>query len=72
MSSVTAWVALDLFKVLAIILDTTVRRSAVDWKDLTPYWKSEKRLHFSRWSAILLFTGFLKSLLTTERRLAGE
>ena len=31
------------------------------------YWKSQKRLYFSRWSTILLFTSFSKNLLTTER-----
>ena len=46
----------------------TVRRSAVDWEDLKSYWKSEKRLHFSRWSTILSFLCFV-TLLTTERRL---
>ena len=51
--------------------DTTVRRSVVDQEDLKPYWKSEKRSHFSRPSTILLFTGFSKTLLTTERRLTG-
>ena len=30
---------------------------------------SGKRLHFSTWSTILLFTSFSKALLTTERRL---
>ena len=45
--------------------------SAVDREDLKPYWKSEKRSHFSRWSTILLFTSFSKTLLTTERRLRG-
>ena len=29
-------------KSLGILSDTTVRRSAVDRKDLKPYWKSEK------------------------------
>ena len=41
-SSTTAWVAPDLLKALAILSDTTVRRSAVDQEDLKPYWKSEK------------------------------
>ena len=31
--------------------------------------KSEERPHFSRWTTILLFTNFSKTLLTTERRL---
>ena len=49
--------------------DTTGRRSAVDQEDLKPYWKSEKRPHFSRGSAILLFTSvcYYWTLLTTER-----
>ena len=36
----------DLLKALAILSDTTIRRSAVDAEDLKPYWKSEKRPHF--------------------------
>ena len=40
-SSATARVAPDLLKALAILSDTTVRRSAVDQEDLKPYWKSE-------------------------------
>ena len=70
MSSATSWVTPDLLlKALAILSDTMVRRYAVDWENLKPYWKSEKRPYFSRWSAILLFTSFLKTLLITERRL---
>ena len=42
--SATAWVAPDLFKTLAILSDTTVRRSVVDWKGLKPYRKSENDL----------------------------
>ena len=38
----TARVAPDLLKALAILSDTTVRISAVDWEDLKPYWKLEK------------------------------
>ena len=40
-SSATAPVAPDLLKALAILSDTTVRRSAVDREDLKPYWKSD-------------------------------
>ena len=47
-SSVTARVTPDVLKALAILSDTTVRRSAVDPEDLKPYWRSEKRPHFSR------------------------
>ena len=41
-SSVTARVASELLQAIAILPDTTVRRSAVDREDLKPYWKSEK------------------------------
>ena len=47
-SSATARVAADLLKALAVISDTTVRKSAVDKKDLKQYWKSDKIPHFSR------------------------
>ena len=60
-SSATARVAPDLLKALAILSDTIVRRSAVDWEDLKPYSKSEKRPHFSKRSTILLFTSFSKT-----------
>ena len=46
MSSATVQVAAHLPKVLAILSDTTVRRSAVDLEDLKPYWKSEKKATF--------------------------
>ena len=45
-SRATARVALDLLKTLSVLSDTTVRRSAVDWEDLKPYWKSEKKVIF--------------------------
>ena len=70
-SSGTARVAPDMLKDLAILSNTTVRRSAVDQEDLKPYRKSEKRSHFFRWSAMLLLTSFSKTLLTIERRLTG-
>ena len=60
-SSATARVSPDLLKALAILLDTTVRRSSVDREDKKLHWKSEKRSHFSRWSTILLFTSFSKN-----------
>ena len=68
-SIATARVAPDLLNSLAILSDTTVRRSAVDKEDLKPNRKSEKKPDFSRCSAILLVTGFSKTLLATERRL---
>ena len=70
--SATAWVALDLLKALAILSDTNVKRSAVDWEDLKPYQKLEKMSPFPKWSAILLFTSFSKTLLTAERRPTGH
>ena len=45
-SCTTDRVAPNLLKLLAILSDTTVRKSAVDRADLKSYWKSEKR-HFS-------------------------
>ena len=59
----------DLLKFLAILSDTTVRRSRVDQKTLKTTLKIRKRPHFSRWSTIVLFTSFSKTLLTTEKRL---
>ena len=49
-------VASCLLWVLVILSDTTVRRSTVKLENLKPYWKSEKRRHFSRRSKIILFT----------------
>ena len=37
-----------LLKARAILSDTTAIRSAVDRKELKPYWKLEKGPHFSR------------------------
>ena len=68
-SSATAWVAPDLFKTLAILSDTTVRRSAIGQGDLRSYWNKKKMPYFSRWSTILLFASFSKTLLITEKSL---
>ena len=65
-SNATAQVTPDLLKALAILSDTTVRRSAVDQEDLKPYWKSERRPYFSRQSTILLFASSSKTLLKYE------
>ena len=46
-SSATVQVAPDLLKALAILSGTIVRRSAVDWDDLKPYWKPEKKYSIS-------------------------
>ena len=45
-SSATARVAPDLLKAVAILSDATVKRSPVDWEDLKPYWKPEKKTTF--------------------------
>ena len=71
-SSATAPAGPDLLKALAVLSNTTVRRSAVDRKDLKAQQISEKRPHFSRWLTMLLFTSFSKTLLTTESRLTGQ
>ena len=42
-SNATAQVVQNLLKAVAIVSDTTVRRSAVAWEDLKPYWKLEKK-----------------------------
>ena len=68
MSSATAWVTTDLLKNLAIWPDTTVRRSAADRENLKPYWKSEKRLHFSRWPTFLLFISFFKDFINHKKK----
>ena len=81
MSSATVEVVPDLIKALAdevvpdlikALSDATVRSPAVNGEDLQPYWKSEKRPHFSRWSAILFFSSFSNTFLTTERKLTGR
>ena len=59
--SASAPVVPDLLKALAILLDTNFRGSAVDQENLKPYWKSDKRPDFLRWSASLFFTSFLKN-----------
>ena len=46
-SSATLQAVSNLLKALAILSDTTARKSTVDREDLKPYWKSEKK-HFSR------------------------
>ena len=56
---------------VAVLWETTFRRFTVDQEDLKPYCKSEKSSHFSRWSIILSFASFLKTLLTTERTLTA-
>ena len=57
---------------LAILSEKCVRRSAVDREDLKPYWKSDKRPYFSKWSTIVLYTSFSKTSLTTENRLTEQ
>ena len=47
-SSATARVASYLLKTVAILLETTVRRSVVDRENLKPHWKLGKRPYFFR------------------------
>ena len=65
-ATATARVPPDLLNILATLSDTTVRRSTIDREDLKPYWKSEKMLHFSRWSISLLFKYFTLQYSTLE------
>ena len=46
-SIATPQVAPDVLKALAILSDTTVRRSVVDQEDLKLYWESKKKDHIS-------------------------
>ena len=64
-ASAAVGVAPDLLKPLAILSDTTVRRSAVDRKDLDTFCKSEKRPHLS---TILLFTSFFKGFTDHRKK----
>ena len=67
-ASARARIAPDLLKALAILSETTVRRSAINWKDQRPYRKSEKGPHFCRWSASLLFTSsFFKDFFNNRK-----
>ena len=69
MSSVTVWLAPNLLKALAILSNTTVRRSTVGWEasvDLKSYWKSENRPHCLRLLASLLLTNISKTFLTQK------
>ena len=45
-SSAIARVAPDLIKTLAILADTTVKKSSVEWEDMKQYWNLEKRPYF--------------------------
>ena len=47
-SGATGWVASDLLKILVILSDTTVTRSAIDREDQKPYSKSDEKGHISR------------------------
>ena len=57
-----------LSKALAILSDTTVRRSAVNWEDLQLYWKLEKRPQFSRCSKIFIIYKFLKDFTNHRKK----
>ena len=53
---------------LLILSDTTVRRSAFDWYDLKPYWKSVKRLHFTEVIKKPIIYKFFKDLVSHEKK----
>ena len=59
-SSATAQAAPDLLKPLAVLLDKTVRRSALVREDLKPYWKSENKGQLSRDNQQAAIFKFLK------------
>ena len=59
--STTAGITPDLLKAMEILLDATVTICRYR-ENLKPYWKSEKRPYFSRWSTILLFKGCVRYL----------
>ena len=61
MSSATVQVCPDLLKAPKILSETTVRRSAVEQKDLKTLLEFRKKPCFSSLSVILLFTSFLKT-----------
>ena len=45
LSSIIVGVKSEVLNAVAILLDSTVNRSRVEWEE--PYWKSEKMSHFS-------------------------
>ena len=45
-SGATARVSSDLVKTPAVLSDKYIRRLAVDWEDLKPYWNTEKKATF--------------------------
>ena len=66
----------DISKTLVILSDTIVRRSAVDWEDLKPYFKLEKKSTFFVAINKPIIYKFSKVLLTivmrlTERQILG-
>ena len=65
-SSARAEIVPDPFKDLAILSDTTIRRSAVDVEDPKSCWKSEKKPHFCSWSKSLLSRSFSMTLQTQK------
>ena len=71
-SSVTARVAPDMLKALAIVSDKTVTRSAVGRKDLKLYWKSGKKSHISLGDQQASSYKFFKDFTNHRRRLSGQ
>ena len=73
-SSATAGVVPDLLKVLSILSDSIqFCEKFCSWlRRPKTTMEIRKKSTFSRWSTILLFTNFSKTLLTAERRLTGS
>ena len=71
-SSVTARVAPDLLKAVAILSDTTVRRSAVDRKAPKPYWKSEKKARFLYLINNPIIYKFFKDFANYRKKTKGD
>ena len=70
-SSATARVAPNLLKVLAILSDTIVRRSAVDREDLKAYWKSEKTRFFYVINNSIIYK-FFKDFVNRKKKTKRE
>ena len=61
-----------LLKALAILLDTTVRRSAVNQEHLKPYWKSEKKVTFLKTTNNYIIYKFFKDFTNHRKGLTGQ
>ena len=62
----------DLLKYLAILSDTTMRRTALDGEDLKPYWKSEKKATFPQVIKNAIIHKFLKGFTNHRKKTSRE